>query len=118
MPADLAGVVGLPHGGDTPDWDRPTKTIEYMDKRFSYKKMAENQFLLLDVFQEEGWPVSPKGVLNPFSPGETLKRTVDDFNSTDRLIKFCFSNDEIFWQSRSDPTAPITAQPRPDHRPA
>ncbi|VTS01500.1 Uncharacterized protein OS=Rhodopirellula maiorica SM1 GN=RMSM_02710 PE=4 SV=1 [Gemmata massiliana] len=111
FPTGELSVVSVPHVStssassskdrERPVWDKTARALRFGDfvcKRF--KRPAPSQEVLLDVFQEEGWP---DAIDNPFPPSKgtrKLDNAIDSLNNRLEHIRFHLngSNTGAYWE--------------------
>jgi hypothetical protein len=89
-----------------PSWDRDRRELRYREKIVkAFRVPAPNQELILEAFQEEGWPEFINDPLPPApdqDPHPRLQATIKSLNrrQSNNLIRFRGNGGErVFWQT-------------------
>jgi hypothetical protein len=84
---------------DRPRWDSDSRTlsVDRITCRHYTRRNADNQFTLLDAFENAGWP---RSVDSPFKRERTLRDTTDELNGNlapDSPIRFGVEERKPIW---------------------
>jgi hypothetical protein len=91
---------------DRPHWDRHKRVLTLDGKVIKqFKRPAENQFIVLNAFEEQSWPAEtddplPRKVNVESTPEDRRRDTVKALNDghASSLLAFYSSGDRIGWR--------------------
>ena len=93
---------------DIPSWDGVCLRFRgEIVKR--YQKNAGNQFIILNAFEEAGWPsllAAPQAFLETAQTRRQLRETIDGLNRRQNAIAFRKRNCFVIWEPRQTSRVP------------